>query len=133
MPCNCDHMEPSQHEAESKNVAIMICYLISKLGFDVHPYIVEAAKSPYGNKERVHDLTKYLCQTIGLMTDAQRDQLIYDGRSPSARRIADWWDAHQEADKARAIKEEVRLKGYDVLRASALAKLTPAEREVLGV
>lgn len=41
-----------------------------------------------------------------------------------------WWADHKEQDEARKRKEAVILAAK---RAAALAKLTPAERELLGV
>ena len=45
-------------------------------------------------------------------------------------RLETWWSAHLIQDEARKRKEEVILAAK---RAAALAKLTPAERALLGV
>lgn len=45
-------------------------------------------------------------------------------------RLEAWWAEHKEQDEARKRKEAVILAAK---RAAALSKLTPAERELLGV
>lgn len=52
------------------------------------------------------------------------------------KQATDWWKAHKAADKARRdrearIREEAERK--ERLKASALSKLTPAERIALGL
>jgi hypothetical protein len=50
----------------------------------------------------------------------------------TSRRLATWWEEHQAADKLRVAYEKAK-KHKAKLRASALAKLTPAEKAALGL
>jgi hypothetical protein len=39
------------------------------------------------------------------MSTEDADRLVYDGRNPMARKLADWWEEHQKADKMRRNRE----------------------------
>lgn len=50
--------------------------------------------------------------------------------------VAAWWKSHKAADKARRESEERKRADAErqaMLKASALSKLTPAERNALGI
>ncbi len=125
-------MEPREHERESKKVAQLIVYVAGELGLTPSPVIVKAANDYYGNESKVHEFTEALCNLCSNMPGKASDKIIYDGRSKNARRLAGWWDAHQEADKAKAAAASAK-KRTDSAKASALAKLTAAERKALGL
>ena len=60
------------------------------------------------------------------------DKIIYNGRDPQARKLADWWDEHKKSDLERLAKEKEEALSKDA-RVSALEKLTSDERRALGV
>jgi hypothetical protein len=64
------------------------------------------------------------------------DELIAKGdwseAGIKADSVRDWWDQHEKADAARR-KEEARVAELNRRRAEALAKLSPDEREALGI
>ena len=35
---------------------------------------------------------EFLCTLIRNMSEEQRDRIVYNGRDPVSRRLADWWD-----------------------------------------
>lgn len=134
MPCNCDHMEPTQHEAESRRVAKHLVYVYNAKGWaaKLPEWIAAAASDLYGNAAKVHVLTEELCTLLGSMSRADADRIVYDGRSERARNLASWWEAHQEADREKE-ERKAEDKARAATRKRALAKLSVAERAALGV
>lgn len=128
MPCNCDHLEPTHAEENSREVAQHIVWLAGKLDFLVADYVKSAAKHIYGNTAKLEEMTVKLCNLCQL---PEADEIIYNARDKKARRLADWWEKHQAADKKRVKKELAEAKDEQD-RQKALAKLTPHERKLLG-
>lgn len=131
MPCRSDYQEPNAKEVESRTVAKLLVYLLSAIDKDVPDDVQYAAKSEYGNTQHLDGHTALLCSTIQGLSKRNQDKLIYDGRNAAARKLADWWENHQQVD-AQRIAEEKKQKRNAKLVESALAKLTPAERKALG-
>jgi len=46
-------------------------------------------------------LTDSLCSAIQSMSEMLQNTIIYNGRDPYARRVADWWDQHLKMDMQR--------------------------------
>jgi hypothetical protein len=93
----------------------------------------DGAASIYGTSWSTNDaMTECLCTIIKGMTEKEKSQWVYDGRSKKARMLADWWDRHQEWDKKRETKEADE-KAIVELKKAALAKLTPEEMKALGI
>jgi hypothetical protein len=99
MPCKCDYMEPNEREIASKTAAEHICYVFPKLKIKVERWITTAKNEYYGNRDKADELVDMLCSTCRKMTKDQKDTIMYDGRSPKARKLADWWDLHKKQDK----------------------------------
>ncbi len=76
--------------------------------------------------------TDYLCRICKVMSVKELNKIMYNGRNKNARKLADWWDKHQEEDIKRQKKEE-KAKKQIVLRKQAWNKLSPAEREAWGL
>lgn len=118
MPCNSDYMQPNQAESNSRKIADMIVFLSFRLPEDRFDHalemfntdynvIVEASKDQYGNPESLNEFTQILCKLCSDMTQQEQENFIYAGRIPESRRLADWWDEHQKADRQREINEEL--------------------------
>lgn len=106
MPCNSEYQQPNQREAESKKVAGLLVYVHNKLGRTDLPRSVElAANTYYGAPEHCDELTDRLCSMLRDLTLEEQNAVIYDGRNPKARELADWWERHQEHDRKRAEAE----------------------------
>lgn len=56
-------------------------------------------------QSRTKDCTQALCALIKGMTEEELNKFVYDGRSPTARRLANWWDDHQEKDAANKLAQ----------------------------
>lgn len=100
MPCNSDHMEPTGKEIYLRHTAHRFMTLQRALGYFVSPTVVAASRNPYCKE----DYTAELCTLIKSLTPEQEAAFVYDGRSPDARALADWWDKHKEADAKKAAK-----------------------------
>lgn len=102
MPCRSEYLAPNQREIESQRVAENIVWLSKKLNIDVEDWVVKSSKSTYGNIDKCDKLTDILCH---LCQKPEADEIIYNGRNPHARRVADWWDRHKKFDLKR-IKDD---------------------------
>lgn len=105
MPCRSDYMEPNAREQESKLVCSLLVYLLPCLKQPVPKRIKEGADYIYGSVAQMDEDTDTLCSLCRNMTDEQSNKFIYDGRTPNARKLADWWEHHQEADRKREAQE----------------------------
>lgn len=65
--------------------------------------------------EKIHKLTRLLCEAAQRLDDIYEDSSCAYGDSDSwSEELSDWWNEHQEADRKRAEKEEREL--YERLR-----------------
>lgn len=121
MPCNSDHMAANGYERELSRVACLLDELAGKKferrwwsGY--HPSVYGKANRALGDK-----MVSELCKAL-----QSRDV------TQCSLEMQIWWRDHQAADKARCERERAKEK-YDVARAAALEKLTPAERWLLNI
>lgn len=130
MPCRSDYMEPTKKEALLQETARLLIYvrMNTNSGVKVTDKLKNAARDSYCR----HDYVSELCAAIHALTEEEMDRIVYDGRNSEARKLADWWDKHQEADRRR-LEEEYRQLRRDELRKSGIAKLTPEERAALDL
>lgn len=126
MPCNSDHLEPSRYELESKRAAQCFVYLESKMGRLPTKWIEESANNIYGSPNRINELTVELCN----LCKKAPDSIIYNGKDPKARKLADWWDEHQEVDRRRIEKEKEDAYKQRI-KEKAIAKLSDEEQKIL--
>ena len=132
MPCKSDYLEPSGHELESKRVCSLLVYLYSKLQKEIQPWILHAKDYIYGNTDRLDEATKLLCECCRSLTEKEVNNYIYDAHNENARKLASWWERHQEWDKRRVLEEEA-AKALAIVRNKALQKLTAEEIQALGL
>jgi hypothetical protein len=127
-------MEVNEREAESRAVAGHLYYLLNALGqtSSITKEIKKAKDEYYGLVTEVDNWTALLCRTIRHMTDADKDQYIYDGNNPDARALAAWWDRHQKWDKERKDQEQKEKQQKKIQDLSKqFQKLPIAEQERL--
>lgn len=101
MPCKSDHMEPTRQESESRRVAKLIIYSMTALGLIIPHWVEKIADHYYGDRSRVHELTRMLCSLCKQLNPEEQERIIYDGHNENARRLATWWEHHQEVDRKR--------------------------------
>lgn len=109
MPCNCDHLEPTHREKESKLVCELLNYVLPLVDLPVPIWVINGVESFYGNTEHLEKATVILCDICSSMSEEKASKVIYYGKNAQARRLADWWEAHQAADVERKIREEEAL------------------------
>jgi hypothetical protein len=106
-----------------------------------YPYDRHAAPRTY-NGLTAEQLEAVLCGLFTVLEDhglvggysiaAWLAAVDWEEAGVTRKQAADWWKAHKAADKAR-LERETRIREEAELKASALSKLTPAERNALGI
>lgn len=138
MGCRSDYMEPNERELESIRVAKLIKFLnatgvIPHWGSFRLDFLDKVISNCYGDVDYLDEMTAYLCDWLKNNDGTGLgDKIIYDGKNPESRKLADWWQKHQAADLRRE-KDEDEARKRDKLIQTALKKLTQAERDALGV
>ena len=132
MGCNSDYLNPTLEEENKVKISRLICFVNDKLGYKNSNSIFKASKSTYGEGVNLNEIVIELCNKLTSLNKKQKEEIIYNSKSKNSRELADWWEEHQEADKAR-IKEEEEEKKRKKLVASALKKLTPSEIKALKI
>ncbi len=132
MPCNSDHCRQSGTELESKRVCENIIYLYGKISKKVPKWIEKTVSNYHGNVSRLDEATKDLCYCCRGLTPNETKEYIYNARNERSRKLASWWERHQEWDKRR-VKEEEKERAKDAVCQKAMQKLTVAEVKALGL
>jgi len=115
MPCNCDHIEPNYRERESAKVIDLLV--------EVGLLREDKAQGIYGDVVNLDFHTEQLCDFC------QQDNGYV---SRCSLELQMWWRDHQKADKERLKQEQMEAK-TDEEKSVALKKLSPYERELLGL
>ena len=134
MPCQ----GPSDAECRGADarvaVAKHIVFFMTELGLkDEIPQEVLATIEHQGWGRESADidyLTRTLCNEIQSTSIHDAHQIIYNSRSRKSRDLANWWEDHQEQDRAREEKERAEEE-HEAERQRILNKLSPYERAVL--
>jgi len=126
MPCDSSYLEPSLREQELRLSAQLYAYVLEKLKRKIPHKLAQDAQHLYGGD----DYIPKLCEVLKNLDRAQQDVIIYNARDPQSRKLADWWEKHQAADREREA-QEARMKTQKDLRESALSKLTREEIKAL--
>ena len=128
MPCRSDYMEPNLKEQALQETAQLLIYVRKNTnsGVKITDKLKRAANDIYCR----HDYVPELCSAIRALTDEEMNRIVYDGRNPTARKLADWWDKHEEADRRREAAEAEERRRKEVAD-QAMAKLSAEELEAL--
>lgn len=122
MPCNSDYMAPSASELQAARCACLLDEL------DGH----EWTRNEW---EGYHSRT-YCKTTSALLDELVRELCSRLQALPSITQhsleLQIWWRDHQKADAERIAREQ-QTKQLATLRRQALAKLSPLERDALGL
>ena len=108
MPCNSDYMQPTAFELKVIETAKLLSYVLSATNREVPGPIVELAS---GTRNRAIDkaigdqVVAALCGEMDALTPLTREKLVYHTRTREARRLADWYEEHQAADREREGRE----------------------------
>lgn len=129
MPCRCDYMEPTTKERQLQKTNQLLVFALTAMDRPVTDDIKRAADNMYGGRE---ESVVELCALIRSMSEDDLNRVVYDGRNPASRELANWWDLHQEADRLRE-QQKTEQELQDAVKKRALDKLTKEERVALGV
>lgn len=130
MPCRTDHIEPTREEREAQHVCQLLVWVNNSLGRSSSEELKANANRSYATD--LNTWTAELCAILGSLDDEQIDKIVYNARSQKSRKLADWWENHQEADRARE-QQEKQDAADERLRKNTIANLTPEQCRVLGV
>ena len=101
MPCVTEPDPPPSYDHES---AVICSLLMGQMGMPVPDYVTKAAGNRWSRDPKPCQL---LCKMLGKMTEADLGLWVYgDARNKDQRRIAEWWEDHQERDRRRKEREE---------------------------
>jgi len=93
MPCNSE--EPTYKQRDLRNTAQLLVWVFEKTGKIVPLPVRNAAEECWCNANFVPKL----CEELRGMTEKTREGLVYNAHDKMSRRLADWWETHQEEDK----------------------------------
>lgn len=143
MGCRSDYMDQTPYEKAVTDTAELLLFVKKSLKLKITEEEKEIAKDYYPSKANGDSVTVTLCKILSELPEELLNNVVYDAKNKTSRKLADWWESHLEADKERIAKEKKELEennsklAKEVLdkkvKKAALAKLTPDERRVLGV
>jgi hypothetical protein len=125
-------MGPTNYELEIAETVKNLIYARKELGMEINKELKAAASTIYFTKEEGDKWVAELCGILSGLSKAKENKLVYNAKSADSRKLADWWEEHQAADKKRIADEKKKTK-EDQERKTALSKLTPKERKLLGL
>lgn len=134
MPCRSDYLEPTNRELDSQEVAKHLIYVSKIIKNKLPENIKNAATDCYGNVKLLDDMVQLLCSMLSSMSEEDINRIVYNAKDKKSRKLADWWETHQVADKKRIKKEAAEKKKIEedinVLN-TTLKKLSKKEIAIL--
>ena len=131
MPCNSDYMEQKDYEKKIQQTAQLLIWVRKKLNMPADR-AAEDADTLYPSQTQGDYVVSELCKILSNLNDNILNEIVYNGKNKTSRKLADWWDEHLDADKAR-IMDEIKKISDKKDRDAALSKLSKHERELLGI
>lgn len=124
MPCRSDYLEPTEIEIEMSRVKALLVELNTGKLPAYYGDVYRASTYNNTGKDELDKATDNLCQRLGARSDEAMKKYSLE--------MQIWWRDHQAADAKRKRREILDLQTEE-LRKNALNKLTPKEREILGL
>lgn len=121
-------MDPTHKEQELQRTAKLLLYVRKQLGLHVSRDVEIVATDQYAEV----DFVPQLCALLKGLNPEQFKAVVYNAYDPTSRDLANWWEAHEAADRAREALEAQETE-RDQIRRIALTKLTHEEKEALGL
>ena len=126
MPCRSDYMDPTHIETELQRTAQLLRFVYVKLELPVSDKLNKAA----GDTWCKDDFVPELCKTIRGLNEEQLNDIVYNARDKISRSLADWWEEHEAADRAREAKERKEAE-EKALAERAMQKISKEELAAL--
>lgn len=117
MPCRSDYMEPTDKERRLQETAQLLGYVLVETDQPVPGPVADAANNQYCTTDLVPDL----CAAIRAMDAETLERVVYNARDRRARRLADWWEEHEAADRLRAENERRAAKRQQTIQNTWIA------------
>ena len=131
MRCRSDYMEPTGYEEQIQETIKNLVYLYSVIEKPRTAALIKDSKEIYFDKSEGEKWVAKLCSELRKLDEETFDRVVYNAKVAQSRRLADWWEEHEAADKAR-IAAELAKKAKEESKKTALSKLTEEERSALG-
>ena len=137
MPCDSSYLDPTARELELHRAATLLLFVAEQQANgqpdNIAEWLRRAVARPANQWDSANpDPVPLLCATIKHLSPWQREYIVYNAHSSLSRDLADWVEAHEAADREREARETKALE-QTRLKVQALQKLTPEEREALGL
>ena len=126
MPCRSDYMEPTHKEIELQRAARLLQWVYIKLEVPLSEKLNKAADDKWCKDDFVPEL----CRTIRGLNETQLNEIVYNARDYTSRNLADWWEEHEAADRAREERERKEAE-EKALAERAMQKITKEELAAL--
>ena len=108
MPCKTE--EPSPIQQEGQLVGELLLYVYYMLGIKPSATSITISKEYFAKTSDVHSAVEELCTLLRNLNNTcveDYEKIVYNAKSKNSRRLADWWEKHQEMD-ARRIEQELQ-------------------------
>ena len=144
MPCTYSSGPPSANDGPivtsdqlaMKEMSQLIIHFSEEGYFKIRDSLMtgleENAKAPdwdvFTSPQILDETTNILCSNI--IEGCISEEILYNGRNEMSRRLATWWENHQEHDRQR-MKKEQEEEAREQLKRNTLSKLTKEEISVL--
>ena len=102
--CNCaDDTRRLGMKLELERISYCMAYLYEKIGREMPDWLSD----PYQhNTTCLDEATAMLCEACRSLTPEEVQSIIYNPDNSTAKRLAAWWERHQEWD-ARRVREDL--------------------------
>lgn len=131
MPCTSNYPEPTERNRFLRHTAQLLIFVCAATRTPIPPALRVAAEDSYCMFDGVDTLCAMLT-TLREEDNALFNALVYNAYRRESRELATWWEDHLKADAERTKRENADTERA-ALRQQALAKLTPAEMDALGI
>lgn len=99
MPCNCDHLHPTDKETERKKLTQLLIGFMIQTGDCPSSQLIAQANHVYAEGPASFEtMTESLCNKVRGLDAWKRDKLLLSVRDFSGDPLAAWWFKHQEQD-----------------------------------
>lgn len=105
MPCH--DPEPTPDQQHTRLTFELLSHVKTKLGMKHDRCAIGKSEGGYGplslTKDDADYVTAELCRVLRAVRAGDPtgfEKLVYDARDKTSRKLADWWESHQEFDES---------------------------------
>jgi len=123
-------MIATELEKKSRIAAKCLVYVLKEKGYTPDKWMIEATEDYNVSVHRLDEITGMLCDFCHLMTEGEKEKIIYNGRNKDSRMLAGWYEKHLHADRKKEEAREEKERAERIIT-NILSKLTAEEIEFL--